>query len=171
MKFPTSTMKPSLYMWEYIIWVEVFFLNMNEHAFTSSTALGMLIVSENAYLSANVSTDPFRFTIVCETTGGPATNVIWRKDGNLILHEHALEVQTVTSYEDATYLNEIILPDSIIAGEYRIDVFNAVNSVSSTLNVSGTYHANNNLSYVDFVHAMILYRNYVNIQRSCCVKQ
>ena len=47
-------------------------------------------------------------------------------------------MQTVTSYEDSTYLNEIVLPDDIIAGEYRIDVSNAVSSVSSNFNVSGT---------------------------------
>ena len=88
-------------------------------------------------MSANISLNPLRFTISCLTTGGPATNVTWSKNGNSTLHDQAVEVQTVTSYEDSTYLNEIVLPDDIIAGEYRIDVSNAVSSVSSYFNVSG----------------------------------
>ena len=71
------------------------------------------------------------------TTGGAATTVTWRKNGHLISYEQAVETQTVTNYEDSTYLNKIILPDNIIAGEYRIDVSNVVSSASSIFNISG----------------------------------
>lgn len=97
---------------------------------------GILGVSKAAYLSASTIINSLRFTLSCVTTGGPATDVTWIKNGNVMLSDQA-QLQTITSYEDSTYLNEITLTDSIIAGEYRIDVSNAVSTVSSTFTASG----------------------------------
>ena len=96
---------------------------------------GNLSVMNGVHFSSEVSLNPFKYVIRCVTTGGPATTVTWTKDGSRILYDH--QRQAVTSYEDSTYQHEIVLSDSVIAGEYRIDVSNGASSVSSTFCISG----------------------------------
>jgi hypothetical protein len=77
-----------------------------------------------------VALDPLRFALACVTTGGPATQVWWTRDGSDIAGE---STQHVLDYENATYLNEVVIHTYSIAGRYRFYSSNAViGQVSST---------------------------------------
>ena len=92
-------------------------------------------ISRDVYLRM-VSLDPLKFALVCVTTGGPATQVTWEKDG--IQSILGVMSQKVVNSEDATYINEILISTYVIAGRYTFYSSNAVtNEVSSTLDVSG----------------------------------
>ena len=95
-------------------------------------------ISRDVYLRM-VSLDPLKFALVCITTGGPATRVTWGKDGiQSIPDTVGVKSQKVVNYEDAMYINEIVISTYVIAGRYTFYSSNAVtNEVSSTLDVSG----------------------------------
>ena len=101
--------------------------------------VGNLSISKDVYISRVMSINPLEFVLACETTGGPATTVTWRRNGRYII---LVQKQYILDYEEATYRNEITISGSnnIIASEYIFNVLNAVtNPVSSMFN-----HAGNN---------------------------
>ena len=86
-----------------------------------------------------MSVTPLVFALACVTTGGPATDVTWSNDGYVVSNE---QQQVVTDYKNSTYLNEIIFNDTIIAGDYGVNVSNDVSSITSTLSISGINDSN-----------------------------
>jgi hypothetical protein len=88
-----------------------------------------------------VTVSPLKFALTCVTTGGPATQVTWTRDGYGIAGE---KMQHVMDYENATYSNEIVISTQILAGRYSFNSSNAVTrQVSSTIDLSGMSHSHN----------------------------
>jgi hypothetical protein len=84
-----------------------------------------------------VTLSPLKFALACVTTGGPATQVTWTRDGYGIAGE---KMQHVMDYENATYSNEVVISSHRLAGRYSFRTSNAVTrQVSSTINLSGIY--------------------------------
>ena len=81
-------------------------------------------------------------TLTCTSTGGPATNVTWRKDGSPLTVDGVTyrQTQTVTDATTATYQNVLTIAQSVtsIYGVYRCTVGNA-RGISSALEVRGEY--------------------------------
>ena len=80
---------------------------------------------------------------MCRSTGGPATNVKWLKDGVMVssdgeLYEHSQIVINTTS---AAYENGLTLIDksSRAAGVYTCQVTNLRGSWNESLSVEGIY--------------------------------
>lgn len=97
----------------------------------------------------------YEHTIVCTTSGGPATSVVWYKDNsqldlnNIPFYKFS---QIVVDTHTATYENRLtILNKSFMAsGEYTCRVVNAKGSASHVLNVSGDCSTNfKNIMYYD----------------------
>ena len=98
--------------------------------------LGHLNISKDVYVFKVISLDPLVFVLACETTGGPATTVRWRENGQLLNYE---QTQEIVDYEKAKYRNKIKILSSIIASEYTFHASNAVNSAASSFSHAGTY--------------------------------
>ena len=78
-------------------------------------------------------------TFTCTSTGGPATNVTWRKDGTALAVDGTYrQTQTVINATTATYQNVLTIAESVssIYGVYRCTVGNA-RGTSSALEVRG----------------------------------
>ena len=79
-------------------------------------------------------------TLTCISTSGPATYVIWERDGNILVVDGVAyrQTQTVTDATTATYHNVLTIAQSVtsIYGEYRCTVGNA-RGISSGLEVTG----------------------------------
>ena len=80
-------------------------------------------------------------TIVCRSTGGPATDVRWLKDGVIVssdgeLYEHS---QIVINTTTSTYENRLILIEksSRVAGVYTCQVTNLRGSWNESLTIEG----------------------------------
>jgi hypothetical protein len=88
-----------------------------------------------------VTLNPLKFVLACVTTGGPATQVRWTKNHRSysISAEIGVELlQHVVDYENATYVNELVISSHIIAGRYNFYSSNALTSeISSTVDLSG----------------------------------
>ena len=82
------------------------------------------------------SLSPLIFSIFCTTTGGPPTTVVWDRSS---MHGQPIQTETVTSFEDSTYLIEFIVSQGIIAGDYKVAISNAISYVSSSFNASGNH--------------------------------
>jgi hypothetical protein len=92
---------------------------------------GILTIFTDVYFRV-VTIDPLAFALTCVTTGGPATQVWWTRYGYGIGGE---KTQHVLDYENATYLNEIVINTYmyLLAGKYSFYSSNAVTrQVSST---------------------------------------
>ena len=78
--------------------------------------------------------------LICTSTGGPATNVTWRKDGSALTVDGIThrQTQTVINAMTATYQNVLTIAQSVssIYGVYRCTVGNA-RGTSSALEVRG----------------------------------
>ena len=82
-------------------------------------------------------------TIICTSTGGPATDVIWFKDNEKIsivsdeaLHEFS---QIIIDTINATYENRLRIIDksSKLAGTYTCEVSNLRGSMNKSLYIQG----------------------------------
>ncbi len=99
------------------------------------TSVGILSVSENIYISRVVSLDPLEVVLACETTGGPATGVSWRRNGFPL---YTRQSQVVLNNEESIYMNEIMVSGlRYIAGVYSFYVSNAVSTNTSNFDISG----------------------------------
>jgi hypothetical protein len=95
-----------------------------------------LEISTAVYIRV-VTVSPLKFALACTTTGGPAAQVTWMRNGHSIGGE---KMQHVTDYENATYSNEIVISTQILAGRYSFHSSNAVTrQVSSTIDLSGMH--------------------------------
>ena len=86
-------------------------------------------------------------TIICISTGGPATHVVWSKDdinirtaSNKDLYEHSQIIINTTS---ATYENRLRIVDksSEAAGTYTCEVTNTRGGIKESLYIQGNYYA------------------------------
>ena len=79
-------------------------------------------------------------TLTCTSTGGPATNVTWMKDGSTLTVDGVTyrQTQMVTDATTATYRNVLTIAQSVTSlyGVYRCTVGNA-RGTSSALEVIG----------------------------------
>ena len=86
-------------------------------------------------------------TITCTTSGGPATDVIWFKDNNIIkismtsiedLYECS---QIIINTINATYENRLRIVDksSKVTGTYTCEVTNPRGSRNESLYIQGNY--------------------------------
>ena len=82
----------------------------------------------------------FSQTIVCVSTGGPATSVIWLKDDVLVNFENYVTSQVIVDLTNVTYENrlEIVNKSSNSAGNYSCQVSNSRgSSTESFLYIQG----------------------------------
>ena len=86
-------------------------------------------------------------TIICISTGGPATHVVWSKDdvnirtaSNEDLYEHSQIIINTTS---ATYENRLRIIDksSEAAGTYTCEITNSRGVMNGSLYIQGNYYA------------------------------
>ena len=94
--------------------------------------------------------------IICTSTGGPATGVLWSKDNvnismaaNEGLYEHSQIIINTTS---ATYENRLRIVDksSEAAGTYTCEVTNSTGSINESLYIQHN-HKFNELLFFKFV--------------------
>ena len=85
-------------------------------------------------------------TIICTSTGGPATGVIWYKDDAQIMISNEGGIynysQIITNMIDATYENKLRIADksSKANGTYKCEVTNPRGSMNESLYVQGNYY-------------------------------
>ena len=72
------------------------------------------------------TTDPPTFTLTCVTTGGPPTNVTWRRDSIEIDYQSNSNFtfsQTVTNFTNSTYNNTLTVTGRY-PGRYNVTAWN-----------------------------------------------
>ena len=78
--------------------------------------------------------------LTCTSTGGPATNVEWLKDGQILGHEYEQQKrivnQTTAEYQSILSLGQLT-PDEII-GKYTCRVTNARGGTNETIHLHGS---------------------------------
>ena len=90
-------------------------------------------------------------SIICTSTGGPATDVIWYKDTTQIMISNEGRIynysQIITNMINATYENKLRIVDksSEAAGTYTCEVTNPRGSINKSLYVQGNYYAQRRL--------------------------
>ena len=94
-------------------------------------------------------------SFTCTSTGGPATNVTWRKDGGVIsLNEAYQQRQVLTNTTTGTYETVLTIAESVsdIFGIYGCTVENIRGTASASLNATGQHlwHMLQNLSVVTY---------------------
>ena len=91
-------------------------------------------------LVSAVTADPPVFTLTCVSTGGPASTVIWTRDGNNVSYDATrVLTQTVTGQLTATYSN-VLTVTGREPGCYQCSVTNdrtAQQLESAALTVAG----------------------------------
>lgn len=86
---------------------------------------------------AVLSETPVKFTLTSISTGGPATNVIWTRDGSVIAYDSShLLTQTVVNTLTAQYSNTLTVT-GMEAGDYQCIVSNVRGMTMSPV-LSGT---------------------------------
>ena len=94
-----------------------------------------------------VKYDRIHQTIVCTSTGGPATDVTWYKDKEQIMTANEGGTynysQIIINTTSATYENRLRIVDksSEAAGNYTCQVINPRGSVNRSLYIQGNYYA------------------------------
>ena len=95
---------------------------------------GNVTISELSYDKASES-------IICTSTGGPATTVTWTKDNVTLsidgtVYEHS---QIITDTASATYENRLqfVTKREELSGTYECTIENSMSNDSSTLEVTG----------------------------------
>jgi len=81
-------------------------------------------------------------SFTCTSTGGPATNVTWMKDGGVItLNATYQQTQMVTDTTTGTYQNVLTIAESAseIFGIYGCTVENIRGTTYATINATGQH--------------------------------
>ena len=88
-------------------------------------------------LDTNPTTDPPVFTLICTSTGGPATTVSWRKDGEVLIdcNSYSITSQILLDTETATY-NQTLMVTGRLEGEYQCSVSNIRTPSGSTMTLA-----------------------------------
>ena len=89
----------------------------------------------------NITLDPNTNELVCTSTGGPATSVIWHINNLLIADgSHYQQSKRIVSTENATFENILRIPSDSIANykaTYKCLVTNSVGNDSMSLMLEG----------------------------------
>ena len=89
----------------------------------------------------NITVDPNTNELVCTSTGGPATSVIWHINTSLITNgSYYRQRQRIVSKENATFENILHVPSDSIANYeamYECLVMNSVGNDSMSLMLEG----------------------------------
>lgn len=86
--------------------------------------------------------DPDTNSLVCTSFDGPATVVMWKKNGKLLTNTYQ-QNQRLLFTENATYENTLNIPDDNIANydaKYECLVANSRGNGSSTISLEGIKH-------------------------------
>ena len=100
---------------------------------------GAIFNPPNLYftLDSKVSEDPPEFTLTCVSKGGPATLVVWRRDGKEITENSTYSTsQIIVDTSSITVYNNTLRVRGREGGVYRCTVSNSQNSVAAVLQVS-----------------------------------
>ena len=87
-------------------------------------------------LMSDLKDDPPVFTLTCTSTGGPANNVTWTRDGSTVTN-HVFS-QTVISTTTAEYNNTLTVTGRE-PGNYQCTVSNARGSATRSIAVQGMH--------------------------------
>ena len=88
-------------------------------------------------LDTEVSEDPPEFTLTCVSRGGPATLVVWRRDGMEITENSTYSTsQIIVNTSSTTVYNNTLRVRGREGGVYRCAVTNRQNSVAAVFQVS-----------------------------------
>ena len=83
-------------------------------------------------LDTDPATDPPVFTLTCNSTGGPATTVSWRRDGTMLSDDSTYSITSqVTDTVTATYTHTLRVTGRLV-GEYQCTVSNIRTPSGST---------------------------------------
>ena len=84
-------------------------------------------------LDSEVSEDPPEFTLTCVSKGGPATLVVWRRDGKEITENSTYSTsQIIVDTSSTTVYNNTLRDKGREGGVYRCTVSNS-RSLASTI--------------------------------------
>lgn len=84
------------------------------------------------------------FTLVCNTTTSPPTEVTWMKDGTVVTNAaHYNAYQVLLDGSESTYSNflEVDLGPPGLIGEYTCIVSNLIGTTSSSVTIQGKSHS------------------------------
>ena len=86
-----------------------------------------------------VTVDPPQFSLACRTQGGPATTVVWKRDGTTVADDgNHTTSQIVLDAGSAIYYNVLVVTGRE-GGEYECTVSHDRISIAESLTVEGTY--------------------------------
>ena len=93
----------------------------------------------------NITVDPNINELVCISTGGPATTVLWGKNSQLLITDGTTyrQSQRIVSKEDATFENILHISTDSIANynaTYECIVMNLVGNDSMSLRLEGNIY-------------------------------
>ena len=101
---------------------------------------GNLEVNSMTLTSELNSTLTLVFTLICTSTGGPATSVTWMRNGEVLLNDNStynITSQILIDAVTATYNHTLTVTGSLV-GEYECNVSNnKPSSASRSLRVVG----------------------------------
>ena len=131
--------------------------------YTYSTGHPRITSSIQFSLVSALYADPPKFKLTCSSTGGPATTVLWKKDGVPLLYgtTHIL-TQVITSTAEANYNNTLIVTKRE-TGNYSCTVSNARGNDSSFIVVDGKF-----LVHVVFIYNDTMVPELHALFYSCC---
>ena len=78
-------------------------------------------------------------TLICTSTGGPATDVTWMRNGKVLINDNAYSInsQKLIDSQSATYTHTLRVTERLV-GEYQCNVSNNKPSTASrSLRVGG----------------------------------
>ena len=88
-------------------------------------------------LDSEVSEDPPEFTLTCVSKGGPATRVVWSRDGKEITENSTYSTsQIIVDTSSTTVYNNTLRVRGREGGVYMCTVSNRQNSITVRLQVS-----------------------------------
>ena len=105
--------------------------------------------------------------VTCVSTGSPATNVSWMKDGLSIDDStHYTLTQTITNRTNSTYSNVLTVSEGVpggVAGTYTCTVSNELGSNSEEVEAVGEFtgavHAHLDIQLLTLSRCVVWYRN------------
>ena len=100
---------------------------------------GALFNPPNLYftLDSEVSEDPPEFTLTCVSRGGPATRVVWRRDGKVITENSTYSTsQIIVNTSSIPVYNNTLRVRGREGGVYVCTVSNSRSDITAQLQVS-----------------------------------
>ena len=122
-------------------------------------------------LVTNPTTDPPVFTLTCTSTGGPATTVIWKRNGTILRNDsnHNITSQVIDPM-NITYTNTLTVTGRL-AGQYECNVSNIRTSPSATRHIRVVGKEDNTSRFVEQIIKFKLFltnRSWLAHQSLCC---